>query len=373
MKKKRINGSTKEAAKDDNSEINKESKKELEHNSEKNQENEAQNNNEQEKNIQNNEEKDVKKTKKEETKENNEIIEDIDKDAKEENKPNEIKPRKKTSTAKSNKNKKRKRSKKYTICGISIGRLLDYFFLYSIIGFFIETIFGLVVYGVLESRQSFLYGPFCSIYGLGAVIMIPALQKFKKNNFTLFAGGFLVGSLVEYIISFLGELIFHMKWWDYSNMAFNINGRICIAYSFFWGILAIILMTYINPKIDKIIDKIPLRYFRTVTIIGIIILFLDAMITGLALKMFFVRLINNYDLNLENQSQIIQELNGDYDNEIMKYLDEKVFTDEKIIKTFPNLKLIDKDNNIIWLKDIYKDIQPYYIRVFTPRANTPAG
>lgn len=112
------------------------------------------------------------------------------------------------------------------IQGFTITTLLAYFIIYSIIGFIIETIFGILTKGVLESRKSFIIGPFCSIYGLGAVIMILALQKFKKNNYTLFFGGFLVGSIIEYVVSLIGEAIFHVVWWDYSDMAFNINGRI---------------------------------------------------------------------------------------------------------------------------------------------------
>ena len=68
------------------------------------------------------------------------------------------------------------KKKKFTILGISIWEILAYFIIYSIAGYIIETLFALVRYGVLESRQSFLYGPFCSIYGLGAVIMLIFLQ-----------------------------------------------------------------------------------------------------------------------------------------------------------------------------------------------------
>lgn len=82
--------------------------------------------------------------------------------------------------------------KKVKIAGISIWRILAYFIIYSFIGFLIETIYAFVVYGVIESRQSFLYGPFCSIYGVGAVVMICALQKVKDKTHTLFAGGFVV-------------------------------------------------------------------------------------------------------------------------------------------------------------------------------------
>ncbi len=71
--------------------------------------------------------------------------------------------------------------KKFTLI-----QILAYFIIYSVIGFIIETIFGLLTKGVLESRKSFLYGPFCGIYGIGAVVMIVGLQHFKKNNYTLF-------------------------------------------------------------------------------------------------------------------------------------------------------------------------------------------
>ena len=136
--------------------------------------------------------------------------------------------------------------KQFTVFGFTIWRLMAYFIIYSILGYIVETLFGLVTKGVLESRKSFLYGPFCAIYGLGAVVVILGLQKFKKNNYTLFFGGILIGSIVEYAISAIGELIFHIKWWDYSGMPFNINGRICLAFSFFWGVLAIYLMGHLK-------------------------------------------------------------------------------------------------------------------------------
>ena len=97
--------------------------------------------------------------------------------------------------------------KGFTIFGISIWRILAYFIIYSIAGYIIETVFGLLTKGVIESRKSFLYGPFCAIYGVGAVIMIVSLQYFKKNNYTLFFGGFVVGSIVEYLVSLIGEFI----------------------------------------------------------------------------------------------------------------------------------------------------------------------
>ena len=77
-----------------------------------------------------------------------------------------------------------KEKKHIKIEGITLWRIVAYFIIYSVAGFIIETIFGVLTKGVLESRKSFLYGPFCAIYGLGAVVMILCLQPFKKNNNT---------------------------------------------------------------------------------------------------------------------------------------------------------------------------------------------
>lgn len=257
--------------------------------------------------------------------------------------------------------------KEFKICGISIWRILAYFIIYSIAGWAIETVFGLLTKGVIESRKSFLYGPFCGIYGIGAVIMILGLQRFKKNNYTLFFGGFVIGSVVEYVISWIGEMLFHVVWWDYSDMAFNINGRICIIFSFFWGILAIYLMSHFNPKVDKIIDKFSKRTLKIFGLVGVIIILLDCAITGFALKMFYTRLIDNYDVQIVNAQKYADECREMYEVPRIKEFVDKYCNDEKMLKTFPNLKLTDENGNIILIRDILTDIQPYYFKVFTPR------
>lgn len=258
------------------------------------------------------------------------------------------------------------------ICGISIWRILAYFVVYSVAGFIIETIFGILTKGVLESRKSFLYGPFCSIYGLGAVLMILPLQKYKKNNYTLFLAGFFIGSIIEYMVSLIGELIFHIKWWDYSDQMFNINGRICVLFSLFWGLLAIYLMSDINPRIDKFIDfvksKIPANYMKTIIIVSIVFLSFDLGITAYALQMFSVRIIHENNLNVSNKQLMDNLYEKVYINDQkQKDFIYKFFDDEKMIKTFPNIKIEDVDGNILFFRNYVKDIKPYY---YNFRANS---
>ena len=240
-----------------------------------------------------------------------------------------------------------KEKKTFKIAGISIWRILSYFILYCILGFIVETIFGLVTKGRIESRQGFLYGPVCPIYGLGAVIMILALQPLKKNNYILFFGGCVVGAIIEYLISYLGEIILKVNWWDYSDRFLNINGRICLTYSLFWGILALYLMKHLNPLIDKLFDKIKskvsVKWLKILVAIIMIFLVIDGVLTAIGVKIFFARTVYLYDLDVANKEKYIYEYNQVKEKTHFNRIQEKIFSDKKMMKTFPNLKL--KSNN----------------------------
>ena len=258
-----------------------------------------------------------------------------------------------------------KEKKHIKIAGITLWRIVAYFIIYSVAGFIIETIFGILTKGVLESRKSFLYGPFCSIYGLGAVLMILPLQRFKKNNYTLFAAGFVIGSIIEYFVSLIGELIFHIKWWDYSDQILNLNGRICVLFSLFWGLLAIYLMSDINKRVDKLIDflkkKISMGILKTIVVLISIFIVLDLGITAYALQMFTIRIVYDNNLNVANKQYIDEQYEKIYVKDTkQKEFILKYFDDEKMIKTFPNIKIEDVDGNILFYRKYVKDIKPYY-------------
>lgn len=255
----------------------------------------------------------------------------------------------------------------------TLWRILTYFIIYSILGFVVETLFGLVTKGVIESRQSFLYGPFCAIYGVGAVVMLYFLQYFKKNKYTLFLGGFLIGSVVEYLISLIGEYIFNVKWWDYSDMAFNINGRICIAFSFIWGLLAIYLVCHINIKVDRIIEKLKSKFsiktLKSIVLVVILFMCLDYIVSTFAMKMFFARFVCENNIDIYEKEKYIEEYEYFYSNEIISQIARKYFSDEKMLKTFPNLKYTDSSGKTRVIDEILKGIKPYYYKVFEIKDN----
>ena len=269
-------------------------------------------------------------------------------------------------TTEKNKKEAENNKKKFTIMGLSIWRILAYFIIYSIVGYVIETIFGIITKGTWESRQSFLYGPFCAIYGLGAAVMIIFLHKYSKKYTRLFIGGFIVGSIVEYLVSWIGEILLGVKWWDYSDMPLNINGRVCVYFSIFWGFLALYLIASFNPRVDRLIDwiknKLSEKALKIVTAVVTILLLIDCVATGIALSFFLVRMVHNYDLNVTNKDFIMQKYDDIYDNKIASDFIYKHWGDRKMLRTFPNLKIQDVDGNMIYMDSLLSDIQPYYYK-----------
>lgn len=142
--------------------------------------------------------------------------------------------------------------------GMSFYKLALVFIIGSFAGVVVETLWCLLRHGYFESRRGVLWGPFSPLYGLGAVALTLALYRFRnRGRWLSFAGGFIVGSVVEYVCSWWQEWAFGSRSWDYSGLPFNINGRVCLLYSLFWGVLGVIWIKDIYPKMSKWILRLP--------------------------------------------------------------------------------------------------------------------
>ncbi|GKH45674.1 membrane protein [Oscillospiraceae bacterium] len=105
-------------------------------------------------------------------------------------------------------------------------------------------------------NRGFLNGPLCPVYGFGALAVIHCLTPVDFSLPILFVCGLLVTSALEYFTGWLLETIFHAKWWDYSNMRFNIRGRVCLLNSVLFGLLGVFVMRVLHPFVGRMVGSL---------------------------------------------------------------------------------------------------------------------
>lgn len=247
---------------------------------------------------------------------------------------------------------------------VDIWSIFMYLILYSMAGFVIETVFGVVTKGVIESRKSFLYGPFCAIYGIGAIAMIVFLKN-EKNVFKLFLGGAIIGATEEYLMSFLCEKFLGVKWWDYSDDFLNIAGRTCLFYAVSWGVLAIVLLKVVNPYVDQFVAilKQKKRIFQGATLILIAFFVADAVLTGYALKVFYYRISAENNLKLTNQTEIQDQYARIQESQSFASFINQYYNDEKMLKTYPNMMIEENNHHTVYVASLVDGVEPYYYRL----------
>lgn len=164
--------------------------------------------------------------------------------------------------------------------GMTFYKLFWVFFIGCFAGVVLETIYCLIQRGHYESRVGLIYGPFNLVYGIGALCLSGALYQFRNRGRVFsFVGGFVVGSVVEYACSWFQEVYFGSTSWDYSNMPYNLNGRICLLYSIFWGILGIFWIKDIYPRMAKWILKIPNKVGKPLTWVLLVFMVFNSVMT----------------------------------------------------------------------------------------------
>ncbi|MEE0777298.1 MAG: hypothetical protein U0M15_09615 [Bacillota bacterium] len=131
-----------------------------------------------------------------------------------------------------------------------------YFFIYAVLGWVAETVYCSVFQHRFMER-GFLNGPYCPIYGFGAIVILIALEPCLNHPAAIFLLGMLLTSLLEYITSVIMEKLFHMRWWDYSAHRFNIHGRVCLLNSTMFGLMCLLLTMVIHPFVTEILERIP--------------------------------------------------------------------------------------------------------------------
>ena len=138
---------------------------------------------------------------------------------------------------------------------IEVCRWFLVFVLYSFLGWLCETIFCSVPARKFVNR-GMLMGPFCPIYGFGALLVIALLMPVADTLWLLYICGVLVTSVLEYLVGFGLERLFHMKWWDYSDHKLQLHGRVCLTNSLLFGLLVVVVMRFVHPFVWRMVGGI---------------------------------------------------------------------------------------------------------------------
>ena len=159
-------------------------------------------------------------------------------------------------------------------------KLLYIFIITSICGYFVELIWTFVTKGIFINHSAVVIGPFNFAYGICGAVLTLLLYKFKDESYLkIFLLSFIGGSILEYIMSWGMELVLGFTAWDYSNSFLNINGRICLLFSIFWGMLGILWIKILYPQIEKLLNKINPKIYKILIICLTIFLLFDILLT----------------------------------------------------------------------------------------------
>lgn len=213
-----------------------------------------------------------------------------------------------------------------------MSEVLFYFALfisYSFIGWLFEVC--CVFYA--ERRfvdRGFLIGPYCPIYGFSGLIMVLTLNKYINDPIIVFVIIVVIASIMEYITSYLMEKIFKARWWDYSKMTFNINGRICLEISLLFGILGFVLIYIVNPHLVDFLKQND----------GLLL----TSISGFILFLFIIDSIISFNVirNLQFTADAIKkDYTGEITDKVREILYQKSRLAKRLLRAFPDFIILN--------------------------------
>ena len=187
--------------------------------------------------------------------------------------------------------------------GAKLFEIILYFIIYSFLGWIMESTFRTIKEKKIINT-GFLKGPFCPIYGFGAIIMFLFLDQFENKPILLFFIAMIILTIWEYIVGVLLEKIFKTKYWDYSDHKFNFQGRICLTNSIYWGVLGVVFVKYIHPFIQGIISKVDIQILYYISSIITVVFLVDMIASIIKVKNISIKLEKIEELNKEIKEKL---------------------------------------------------------------------
>lgn len=208
---------------------------------------------------------------------------------------------------------------------------LCYFFLmfviYSFIGYLIEvTCVSLNQKKIVFSR-GYLIGPYLPIFGVGAMVVTFFLSKYKGDVFTLAVMTMVCCCILEYYTSLILEKIFKLRWWDYSDKKFNLNGRICLETGVMFGLGGVFIVRVLNPLMKSFLG---LFSKKVIIIFGIILFFV--MLIDFGVSTFAI-----IRLKIDTSKFINQDATRAIKEEVSRSLRRYRYLHSRLLNAFPEM------------------------------------
>lgn len=233
-----------------------------------------------------------------------------------------------------------------------IDKVATYFLLYiiySFIGWMIEVVCKFIQKHRFINR-GFLIGPICPIYGKGSLLIIFLLSPYKSRPILLFVMAILICSILEYFTSYLMEVVFKTRWWDYSTKKFNINGRICLGTMIPFGILGCLLVYLINPFLINIISFWDIKMIKILALVVFMLYLIDNI---LSFNIIFK--IRDTITNIEKDST--EEIS----NKVKLVFQKRGGLYRRLINAFPNM-MSPKERLLAIKAKINADLEKFDVR-----------
>ena len=161
--------------------------------------------------------------------------------------------------------------------GSDVYHLIAAFIIYSVLGWFVESVYMSFCNHRLTNR-GFAKGPFCPIYGFGAVIGYLVLNPLSGHYVTLYLTGAFLATTFEYLVGIMMQKLLGEVWWDYTEKPMNYKGIICLESTIAWGFYAIIITMFVHERVLHLIDAMDMAYGRILCIVILAIVTVDYLI-----------------------------------------------------------------------------------------------
>lgn len=182
------------------------------------------------------------------------------------------------------------------LMGTDLYHLIGAFVIYSVLGWCIESVYMSFCNRRLTNR-GFGKGPFCPIYGFGAVLGYLVLCPLKGRYVLLYFSGAVLATVFEFLVGKMMIRLFGELWWDYNEKPFNYKGIICLESSIAWGFYALGVIGYLNDAIYSLIDRVAMG--TGIKIISVIL--------SIVTVDYIIQLCKAFHVDMQKQKKFVSE------------------------------------------------------------------